>query len=162
LHILRPDHYQTVIMKYLTLVSLLAFSASGFAQQYNGPKADIDAILKNIEQFSAHLMNGDGEAIGLAYTEEARIMVSGRDIIEGRPAIRDYWTPRGPAKTVYHEIFPVEITITGETAYDFGRYMGTTVKEDGTVVPWKGKYVIIWKKVVGEWKIHVDIWNRTD
>jgi len=24
---------------------------------------------------------------------------------------------------------------------------------------WKGKYVIVWKKVDSKWKMHLDIWN---
>jgi ketosteroid isomerase-like protein len=37
---------------------------------------------------------------------------------------------------------------------------GKTQQADGSEVSWRGKYVIVWHKRQGEWKIYLDIWNR--
>ena len=58
-----------------------------------------------------------------------------------------------------HEVEPTEITIVDNIAYDLGYYNGKTQRKDGSVVTWKGKYLIVWKKVEGEWKIYADAWN---
>jgi len=131
------------------------------SQSLKGNKQDLDVIQQNIEKFSGYVMKGDYVNIGNSYTDDAKIMVTNRDIIEGREKIQTYWTPTGPSRTIYHKIFPQEISVQGDTAYDFGRYEGTTKNQDGGEENWKGKYVIIWKKIGEDWKIYVDIWNRT-
>lgn len=146
----------------LTLFAFTLLSFSTAAQSYNGSEKDIQAILKNIDAFSGFVMAGDIESIGQSYTEDAHILVNNRDIITGRDPIEAYWTPGGTSRTVYHKIHPVEITVTGNTAYDMGRYEGKTRMQNGEEVSWKGKYVIIWKKIEGEWKIYIDIWNRIE
>ena len=50
--------------------------------------------------------------------------------------------------------------MAGDTAYDFGYYYGTTIVEGKEAESWKGKYVIVWKRVDGDWKMYLDIWNR--
>ena len=108
-------------------------------------------------------MAADYDAVVGAYTEDAKIFPGGQDILHGSEAIRDFWTPPADrtSKLVYHHITPEEIKIMGAEAYDWGYYEGKTLKADGTEVPWKGKYVIVWKEVgPGNWKIYLDIWNR--
>ena len=43
-----------------------------------------------------------------------------------------------------------------------GYYEGKTQRKDGSEISWKGKYVIVWKKEKGDWKIHLDAWNRVE
>ncbi len=148
--------------KLLLLSALLITPMLSSAQTYNGSEEEVRTILKNIDAFSGFVVAGDIEAIGQSYTEDASILVNNRDIITGRDPIEAYWTPGGSSRTVYHKIHPVEITITGDTAYDMGRYEGRTRMQNGDEASWKGKYVIVWKKIEGEWKIYIDIWNRIE
>lgn len=104
-------------------------------------------------------MSENIEQIGNAYTLDAKIFPNNTSIIAGRKAIEDYWTPSGGSRIKYHNINPEEIKINGDEAYDFGYYEGISVSADGNESNWKGKYVIIWRKVEGEWKIYLDIWN---
>ena len=151
-------------MKSLLLsIILICF----FAPTLKGQPADIAndlAIIKNnIAQFSKDLVAGNYEAVVAAYTKDAKIFPNNLDILSGTEAIRNYWTPPAERKsrTTFHKITPQEIKITGNEAYDWGTYKGTTTAPDGTESHWKGKYVIIWKKTEsGEWKIYLDIWNR--
>lgn len=96
----------------------------------------------------------------MAYTDDAKIFPNNMDIIEGRDAIITYWTLPEGVETIYHKITPEEIKILGNEAYDYGYYEGKTKRADGSELKWKGKYVIIWKKINEEWKIYLDIWNR--
>lgn len=146
----------------IPLLILLVAPALLSAQKTSGLEKDIEAIKSNIEKFSSFVMAGNYEAIATAYTEDAKIFVAGRDIIEGRENIKKYWTPTGTSRTTYHKIYPEEISVLGDTAYDFGRYEGTTMRANGEENKWKGKYIIIWKKIDGDWKIYADIWNRTE
>ncbi|MGH1433991.1 MAG: YybH family protein [Lewinella sp.] len=148
-------------MKYLlaTCFAFLLFN-TGFSQTYEGKQKHIDRILENIAQFSEYVMAGDSENIGAAYTEDAKIFPNNTDIIAGRVKITNYWKPSGEASVSYHKIIPSEIKIIGKEAYDYGYYEGKTLLADGKEISWRGKYVIIWKRVDGDWKIYLDIWNQ--
>ncbi len=120
-------------------------------------------ILKNIEAFSAALMAQDYDAVVDAYTSDGKIFPNNRDILSGAEALRKYWTPPAGSNSriTYHKITPSEIKIEGRTAYDYGYYEGRSIGNDGEESSWKGKYVIVWKRVGRkEWKIYLDIWNR--
>ncbi|GJM34195.1 MAG: hypothetical protein DHS20C18_31960 [Saprospiraceae bacterium] len=123
-----------------------------------------EAIIRhNIAAFSKALMEQNYDAVVAAYTNDGKIFPGGRDILRGEAAIREYWTPKAGStyRTSYHHITPEEIVIKGDTAYDYGYYEGKSINNEGKESSWKGKYVIVWKRVgKKEWKIYLDIWNR--
>ena len=93
------------------------------------------------------------------YTVDGKIFPNNLEIIEGREKIKKYWTQPEGVKTIAHKVTPSELKIIGKEAYDYGYYEGTTRLANGDEVSWKGKYVIVWKKVGKDWKIYLDIWN---
>ncbi len=149
-------HLTVFVLTFL----ILSPTENAFAQTFVGDQNDIKIILKNIDDFSRFYMKLDYESIVNAYTEDAVIMPPGADIISGREAIRKQWTLPIGVKIPYHKISPVEIKIVGEYAYDLGYYEGRTMQKDGNEMSWKGKYLIVWKKVNNQWKIYADAWNR--
>lgn len=144
----------------LTLSFLLSCFLSLPAQSYTGNQQDIDQILENIKNFSSYVMNAEVNKIADAYTLDGKIFPNNRDIIEGREGLIRYWTSPDGYQTTYHKITPSEITIQGETAYDYGYYEGKSKNPEGQESSWSGKYVIVWKKIDKEWKMYLDIWNR--
>ncbi|MEM6686748.1 MAG: nuclear transport factor 2 family protein [Bacteroidota bacterium] len=144
---------------HLTILILLFGMFTVVGQTYVGDQKDIDQILQNATNFSKYVNTSNYAMIGASYTEDAKIFPQRGDIISGVSAIINYWTlPKG-VKTTGHKITPSEITIVGDTAYDYGYYEGTTVRDNGEQNSWKGKYVIVWKRIGGNWKIYLDIWN---
>lgn len=139
---------------------LLAMGFSAFSQTYTGDKQEIKNILNNIASFSESVVAGDDAAIAAAYTEDAKIFPNNRDIIAGQSKIQTYWVSEEGYAVTHHKITPSEIKILGDEAYDYGYYEGTSQGPDGKPATWRGKYVIVWKKIDGEWKIYLDIWNN--
>ncbi len=119
-----------------------------------------EKILAATRNFSKAYINGDYETIANSYTSDAKIFPNNADIISGRQAIKERWMQGASAKTLHHEIQPEEIKFFGDYAHDYGYYEGKTERKDGSIVDWKGKYVVIWKKEDGNWKMYLDIWNR--
>ena len=117
-------------------------------------------ILTAAKNFSRAYMEGDYETIAHSYTSDAKIFPTNADIISGREAIKQRWMQGSGTKILHHEIQPQEIKFFGDYAHDYGYFMGKTERKDGSVVDWKGKYVVIWKKEAGDWKMYLDIWNR--
>ena len=144
------------------VMTLLVFLTPflGSAQELKGDQGELIKILQNIKEFSAAVMASDYEAIGQAYTADAKIFPTNREIIEGRDAIIKYWTPSNASRITFHQFIPKGINITGEQAYDYGYYKGRTLNAQGEEISWQGTYVVIWKKIDDHWKISLDIWNR--
>lgn len=143
----------------LFVLTIALMSVQGVSQSYQGNPKQIKKILENVAQFSQYVMNAEYEKISECYTEDGKIFPNNVDIITGREMIMEYWRLPEGVSTIHHKITPVEIKIVGKEAYDYGYYEGTTRRANGEEVSWRGKYVIIWKKVGKDWKMYLDIWN---
>jgi len=140
---------------------LLLFSISLYAQEYSGKGEDVNKILENINAFSAAYVGADYDKLTSFYSTDGKIFPAGSDIIVGYEAIKKRWTlPKG-TKVISHKVTPKEIKIIEDYAYDYGYYEGSSSHKK-EIFPFKGKYVIVWKKVANDWKIYLDIWNSID
>jgi len=147
--------------KKIAILTITLFaSINAFAQTYEGKPKDIQQILKNIDLFSQYFMNGEADKMAACYTDNGKIFPDGRKIIGGTNELHQFWTLSEGTKILHHKITPVEIKIVKKTAYDYGYYEGETLNADGEKSAWKGKYVIVWKKIGKDWKMYLDIWNR--
>jgi ketosteroid isomerase-like protein len=139
-------------------------AALDFLKKHSGKSAIGDAekdIRAAAELFSELLKTADWDAVADAYTPDARIFPPGKNVVEGRAAIRQVWA--ASPKITFHKVTPSEIKIIGSEAYDWGVYEGKSIGSDGKESNWKGKYVIVWRETSpGVWKMYLDIWNRVD
>ncbi len=118
-----------------------------------------EAILSAANSFSKAVMAGNIDGIMAGYSTDAKIFPNNLAILEGED-LKSYWTPRNNGyKTIHHKITPTEVKFFGDYAHDYGHYEGKTQRPDGSINEWKGKYVVIWKKEEGQWKMYLDIWN---
>jgi len=148
-------------VKIKSTLLVLLLSLNIFAQEYSGKGEDINKILTTIDAFSKAYVTADYDKLTTFYSTDGKIFPSGADIIVGHKAIKKRWTlPKG-SKILFHKITPEEIKIIDDYAYDYGYYEGSSSNKNG-VSDFKGKYVIIWKKIDNDWKIYLDIWNRID
>ncbi len=122
--------------------------------------SDEQKIRAAAKAFSTSYLKQDYEAIAKSYTKNAKIFPNNAPIIKGYEAIKKRWSESSGYTPLEHEIIPEEIVIQGNTAHDYGIYKGKNKKDDGTEISYKGKYVVIWKKVNNQWKMYLDIWNR--
>lgn len=146
-------------MRFLFLSISLITALSLPAQTYLGKPKHIQQILSNIQQFSKDFVAGDAEKVAAAYTRDGKLFPTNRPILEGTAELIKYWTPGGASKVIYHKVTPVELTVVKDIAYDYGYYEGKSQGTDGAISAWKGKYVIVWKRIGKEWKIYLDCWN---
>lgn len=113
-----------------------------------------------MKAFSKAYMAGDYETISNAYTANGKIFPNNASIIEGKEAIKEQWILPEGTRILNHELQPEEINILGDYAFDYGYYIGRSGNKEGKESDFKGKYVVVWKKIAGEWKMYLDIWNR--
>jgi ketosteroid isomerase-like protein len=103
--------------------------------------------------------NGDANALSKNYTSNAKLYPSNSDVIEGQEAIEGFWNAvmtmginKALLKTVSAESF-------GDIAIEEGRY---ELYVEGDQIADQGKYIVIWEKEDGQWKLHQDIWNTSN
>ncbi len=145
-------------MKKIILIGLLIIPVQGIAQQ-----EDADQIKKLAKKFSETYVSGDIDALTNMYTFDGKMFPGGKDIVEGRKAIKEQWTMKEGWKVLEHKLEVLELKILGDHAYDYGYYSVVNQKPDGTKVSFKGKYVVVWRRNPNEgWQIYLDIWNRNE
>ena len=151
-------------MKRLQIKStllLLFFSLSFYGQEYSGSGEDINKILENINFFSKAYIDADYDKLTSFYSTDGKIFPAGSDIIVGHKAIKNKWIMPKGTKILSHKVTPKEIKVINDYGYDYGYYEGSSSRKK-EVFHFKGKYVIVWKKVNDDWKIYLDIWNNID
>jgi uncharacterized protein (TIGR02246 family) len=133
----------------LAFVLLIALATPAFAQ-----KARIEAVnAKWMELFN----KGDFDGIAQLYTVDAIAFPPGSAIVRGRAAIGAMW--KGMAAQVGNpKVTTLEVARLGPaTAREIGTFSLTTKGPSPKEV--SGKYLVVWKRVRGQWQLAADIWN---
>ena len=145
----------------LLLVPLLWGGCTGPASTTHADDpAARTAIEAQARRFSQAYMDGDIDTLVGIYTEDGIAAPGGRDFIQGRAALRQYWQlPEG--RTVsHHKTTSEELIVSGDYAYDWGYYEGAAGPTGGEQRPFRGKYVIVWRRDAdGVWRMLQDMWN---
>jgi uncharacterized protein (TIGR02246 family) len=132
---------------------VIAFSAGLIAPAF-AQKAEIEAVnAKWVEFFN----KGDFAGVASLYTEDATAFPPGSGMVKGRAAIGTMW--KGMAEQVGDpKVTTLDVKSLGPLA---AREIGTfSLKTKGpTPQEVTGKYVVVWEKVNGDWKLAADIWN---
>ena len=153
-------HKFRFIIKSLIIIFLASISTSIYSQKIFGSAIEAERIGKKAALLSYHIVNRNVEKIADIYTPDGKLFPNKTEILSGREAILEYWKPGENSTTTYHKITPEEIRVFDNDAYDYGYYEGITTHKDGRTSSWRGKYVTTWKKIDGEWKLYLDIWNQ--
>jgi uncharacterized protein (TIGR02246 family) len=133
----------------------LVLAAGLLAAQTAGPRAAIEAANA---RFSADYAKGDATAVAAHYTAAGQAFPPNGDVARGREAIAKLWKGAMDAGVKGVKLVTVEVEAHGDTAHEIGTYV--LVGEGGKTVD-NGKYVVIWKRDGGQWKLHRDIWNTS-
>jgi uncharacterized protein (TIGR02246 family) len=125
-----------------------------------GEKArDVSAeIAAANQQVSAAVAAGDGMAVAALYTEDALLMPPNSAAIAGRAGIAAFWQGGIGAGIKGITLKTIEAQGHGDTAHEVGEYQ-LTAAENRPID--QGKYIVIWKKVDGQWLLYRDIWNTS-
>jgi uncharacterized protein (TIGR02246 family) len=122
--------------------------------------AEERAIRGQVDRWLQRVKAKDAAAIAQFYTEDGAVMPANMAIGKGRPAIQKIWADMMATPGFDLTFAPEQIIISssGDMALDRGTYR-LTVSPAGTPQTDTGKYVVVWRKVGGEWKAAADIFN---
>jgi ketosteroid isomerase-like protein len=105
--------------------------------------------------FVTHYAAKDAKAVAGLYTTTATAVPPGAETATGREAIAAFWQGAIDGGLVLHKLETLEVEAAGDTAWERGRaHLRNPDGSEGI-----GRYVVVWKRVEGAWKLHFDIWN---
>jgi uncharacterized protein (TIGR02246 family) len=119
-------------------------------------KAIHDAILAAEKVFVAAYNRADARALLDLYTKDGEIMPPNAKVASGPKALEQLFRSFWKAGDTVIKLETVEADGSGELAYEVGKY---TLSDKAGKVTDRGKYIVVWKKVDGHWKLYRDIFN---
>jgi uncharacterized protein (TIGR02246 family) len=113
------------------------------------------AILKANQQFMVAFGQRDAAAVAELYARGAQLLPPHSDFVTGAEAIRQFWQGAMDMGIRQAKLETVEVESTDNTAVEVGR---VTLFVEGGKQADAGKYLVVWKKEGGSWKLYRDIW----
>ena len=115
-------------------------------------KAEIEAVSK---EFMAYFAAGDSVGLANLYTQDAKFMNTGAPAITGRKNIQSALSGIMKSGISSVNLITIDVWGTEDLITEEGEI---SLFADETVV-YQGKYIVLWKKVDGKWKLFRDIFN---
>ena len=116
-----------------------------------------------IEQANARFVKAfeqrDTAAISAMYTEDAILLPPGQEMVKGRAAIEQFWKSTMNSGVKSAVLTTLDVTASGDLATDVGTVEMTIAAEGKPTTKAFAKYVAVWKREGGSWKLHRDMWN---
>ena len=136
----------------LLLIVTFAFTTTSLTAQ-----RDVMAEIKQANDNFMELFNaGDVDAFLTVYAENGRLLPPNMGVVTGKSGARELWGGMMESG-VRPELRTISVESFGKTAIEEGEvmiYLGDEMVD-------RAKYIVIWKRVKGEWKMYQDIWNSS-
>jgi uncharacterized protein (TIGR02246 family) len=144
-------------MKGYVLTVMLVAVVLGLSPVARAQSANVrSAIEAQGQKWDAALKKGDAAAMAALYTTDAEAFPPNADVARGRDAIQKLFQSFLDGGVAASKLTTREVGSAGDTAWETGTYEMSG--KDGKPVD-QGKYVVVWKRVQGQWLLHRDIWN---
>jgi len=145
----------------LPLLTLVALSILPASCQRDSRTADEAAIRAATREWNAAEAAKDLEKCVSFYAADAERFATGSPAIRGIEALRAEWKKYLSSPGTFRwTTNKVEVSNSGDLAYETGTFLLSTDAKSGHPTTTKGKYVCVWKKQTdGKWKVVEDIDN---
>ncbi len=114
------------------------------------------AIEASHRQYSKNFLDGDLASFGNHYTSDACVFPTHFSKMCGTEAINAFFNQAYAMGIRNIKLTPIEIMGGPNEVIETGIY---ELLADGDFTVDKGKFIVIWKKEHGNWKMYRDIWN---
>ena len=109
-------------------------------------------------RFMAAFRAGDAAAVAACYTPNAQLLPAGSDAVVGTEAITGFWRGAMGMGIAEARLETADVESEGDLAVELGRYV--LLGADGGTLDY-GKYLVVWRRDGGAWKLHRDIWTTS-
>jgi uncharacterized protein (TIGR02246 family) len=101
------------------------------------------------------ILAGDADAVAGGYTDDAYILAPDAATVRGREDIRAFWQGVIDSGVTNVRIGTGEVASSGDLAYALGTLEVTGA--DGATA--HSRYVLVFRRESGEWRLHIDAWT---
>lgn len=110
------------------------------------------------KEFEAAASKGDSASLALLYTPDGQLLPVGSDAVSGTKQIQKFWQGILDSGIRGVTLKTLEAEGHATTAHEVGQY---ELRDAAGKLVDRGKYVVIWKRDGGKWKLHRDIWTTS-
>jgi len=149
--------FKTSNAMILVLIIVLVFSIQCTTQQEEPANLLVEITEAN-KVFMETFKEGDTAVLASLYTEDGKVLPPNAGIIEGKEAMQVFWQAVIDMGVKEAVLEIIEVEGHGDTAIEVSKFK---MKDTNGNVLNYGKYIVIWKRVEGNWKLHYDIFNSS-
>ena len=143
-------------MKVYPLVAILGVLLFALGCSRSPEPADNgEAIMALEREWSDRFQAKDIDWIAALHWDDARQFPPGAPAIVGVAALRAEWQRLADTEGLTLAWEPIFAKVSGDLAYDVGK--GSLTTPDGMAQPLK--YVVVWERRRGQWKVAVDMFS---
>lgn len=150
-------------MGIVARLATLAGLGSLLACAAQAPRADLAkeeaAIRQRVSDWNGYLTAHNDSAITALYGDDGVMMPPGQARLTGSGAIRTFWATLWPMKAALTlSTVSVRVAPSGDLAVEEGNWDFAIPSPAGDQKD-HGKYLVVWSRATGSWKVAQDIWN---
>ena len=131
---------------------LLGLALAACQQGGHDPAADAASLDKAAAGWEAAYNEKNAESVAALYTEDGQLLPPGAGAVNGRAAIKDFWSNDIATQWAKISIRADSSAVAGDWAYRSGAWS----TESPALT---GKFLEVWKRAGDGWQLHKDIWN---
>jgi ketosteroid isomerase-like protein len=125
------------------------------------PFRDVESQLRDLTQdFAMSFNTGNYDQAAGLFAADGVLMVSQCEAAYGQKPVERLLRQLGDDGYSDLRLETTRVDHSGDMAMELGRFTLVVRKADGTLVPERGRYVKVWKRL-GAWLIMADCWSRT-
>ncbi len=125
------------------------------------PLYDVESQIRNLTQdFATSFNTGNYDQAAGMFASDGVLMIPHYESAYGQKAVERLLRQVGDKHYSSLRLDTTRVERSGEMAMEIGRFSAVSKGADGTMVPERGKYVRVWRKL-GAWLVIADCWSRT-
>lgn len=122
--------------------------------------SEMRAVIKAAnDEFMTAFNSGDAAGLAALYTEDGQLMPPNAGSMTGRKAVQGFWQAVMDMGVKKAAIITGEVEGHGDTAIEVSRFQ---LFGEGEQELDQGKFIVVWKQVDGQWRLHRDIFNSSN
>ncbi len=125
------------------------------------PLVDVQSQLRDLTQdFTTSFNTGNYDQAATLFATDGVLMAPQYEGAYGQKSVERLLRQMGEAGYSDLRLETTRVDHSGDMAMELGRFSLVVHKADGTLIPERGKYVKVWRRL-GAWLILADCWSRT-
>ena len=125
------------------------------------PFRDVETQLRDLSQDFAMAFNtGNFDQASALFADDGVLMAPQREAVYGQKPVERLLRQLADEGYGDLRLETTRVEYSGDMAMELGRFSIVLRHADGTLVPERGRYVKVWRRL-GAWLLMADCWSRT-